>query len=788
MTQPRAATASVPSGGEATAWADWGTSAPPAAEGDAAAAVPPPSWREGAGGGLARSLAAVAAVAVACAPMGICVVAPTRLSWFLLAYQLILESAVVVALGWSLRRGWQPQLALVLVAQLALLAADTTYSTRATLHQYPNGWHHLGENMHTVWLGIACALLWRRLFAANILRLGRAQIVAYAAVILVVCALALIYVVSPLEDRKYRLISRLNYWSYWVVVVATEPAAINLTLTSLDLAEHLWCQGLLLALVCGTAMSYQASLGDYPTVNWGDAGWAMGVGTMALVTLWVLASRTSILPLGQPLSPYRSYRSILGILAFLANASLLATLLAIGALDVSNTMILVATICAMFISWFFANLLALSVSRRLLSFSFATPDLRHVTEAQLAEIPILQPLNAPVAVAEIERLHGGYNRLATTTNWLIGVVVRKHRQAALAALAAQVAHDLGSPTAALNVALDDAAQLPDSTRQVLRSAVHRIQDITMQLVVSYKGASQPGAEPRRTGGEVCLVSSLVAAAVAEKRTQYRDHSGVHIESVVSPAVYGVFVFADPNELIRIICNMVNNSIAALGSHGSVCLEVVNRPKNAQILVVDNGSGVPEHIVARLGDERLSGYLDTHGGLGVPEAHRVLRAYGGRLRYASQVGLGTTAIIELPKVEAPSWFLNSLDLREVDYVVILDDDLSAHRAWRERLAPMRAAGRAVIHVSTGRELASRVEDLAGRRVLFLVDFELSGDDVDGLEVIEQLGIGATTVLVSGMLVLDPAVTGRAARQGLRILMKSLLRLVPIEQPTSEAANL
>ena len=731
------------------------------------------------------SLAWAIMFALVAAPAAVRILWPEHLPVFLLGYVLVVEGAALAITLWRFIGAPSPTHALGVTLCLALWVADSTYNIRVVWQQYPNNWHHLGENCHTLWLACLAWRQWQRVYTANLARLPRGQLIFLAALGLAIGATVFIYVVDPIEARQYRLISRINYWSYTLALIVAMPATISLSMTTLSHVEHVFCQALLLTVVSGLALSYQASVSNFAYANWADVGWVAGVGMMSLLVVWTQMFGRFVHQVHEPVSPYRSYRSLLGILAFVANASFVTILRTVGVLDVNNAIILVAVHHSMFLSWFAANLLALGVSQRLLSFTIGLPDLKHVSADAPSSVAILQPLDTPVRIAEIERLRSNYNQLAEATNQLIQVLLRKNRQAALSTLAAQVAHDLGSPAAALNVALDEAHQLPENTRQVLRLAVHRIQDITMQLVVSYKGTRDSGAGAAGRAQQPFLVSSLIASAVAEKRTQYRDHVGVLINSVVAPSAYGIFVHVEANEMIRIFSNLVNNSVAALGDHGTICLEVVNRPKNVQVLILDNGRGLSEELIGRLGDERLSTYIDAPDGLGVPHAHKVIARYGGRLRFTSRAGMGTVAIIELPKVEPPSWFLRALDLSACDTIVVVDDDLSAHGMWRHRLAGVRAAGKQVMHLSHASDLRARLDGGLDRsRAVFLIDYELAGEDTNGLALISELGIADRSILATGMLVVDDGLIRLAKRVGVRVVPKNVVCALPIVEPSEE----
>lgn len=66
-------------------------------------------------------------------------------------------------------------------------------------------------------------------------------------------------------------------------------------------------------------------------------------------------------------------------------------------------------------------------------------------------------------------------------------------------------------------------------------------------------------------------------------------------------------------------------------------------------------------------------------------------------------------------------------------------------------------------------------------LGLIDYELLRQSVSGLDLIEQEGIAASSILVTSRFE-EPAVLARCARLGLRMIPKELVGLVPLVAPT------
>lgn len=108
--------------------------------------------------------------------------------------------------------------------------------------------------------------------------------------------------------------------------------------------------------------------------------------------------------------------------------------------------------------------------------------------------------------------------------------------------------------------------------------------------------------------------------------------------------------ADPKQLGRAIGNLIDNAIAATPSGGKILVDVARTPKGARIVVSDNGRGMDADALTRALDglrTKEDGTIEQRNGLGIPLARQLIEAHGGTLEVASEVGVGTSAIIQLP---------------------------------------------------------------------------------------------------------------------------------------------
>jgi signal transduction histidine kinase len=112
---------------------------------------------------------------------------------------------------------------------------------------------------------------------------------------------------------------------------------------------------------------------------------------------------------------------------------------------------------------------------------------------------------------------------------------------------------------------------------------------------------------------------------------------------------GLRVDADPDQLFRVLLNLMRNAVQAIGAHageGEVRLTGRRDGTVVTIEVSDTGPGVPERAKAHLfeafqGSARLGG-----AGLGLAIAAELVRAHGGEIRLVEGT-LGATFQIVIP---------------------------------------------------------------------------------------------------------------------------------------------
>lgn len=399
--------------------------------------------------------------------------------------------------------------------------------------------------------------------------------------------------------------------------------------------------------------------------------------------------------------------------------------------------------------------------------------LRDVDSSAATDLAV--DVNSSPPTEELQSLENSINHLITA--------VRSNREenqlravdSATAKLAKQMAHDIRSPLTALRVLVGHLAGVPEEHRVMIRNAVQRIEDIANDLRA--KQEQDSGVPGEENGGmSVQLLSSLIEPLISEKRTQHRAKLGVEIHAALDAESYGLFAAVQPTELKRVISNLINNAVEAM-DRGLVTVAVRQAAEQVVITVTDTGKGIPPELLPKLMQQGATFGKAGGSGLGLYHARTMMESWGGTLVLSSRVGVGTTATLTVPRADAPAWFVPELVLTPGSTIVIVDDDVSIHQIWHERLEAVELPAHeiALQHFSSGTDVAAWYQ--GHENTLFLCDYEFLGMPNNGLELIEQLGVQDRAILVTSHYEEAP-IQQRCAALGVRLIPKGLAGFVPI----------
>lgn len=318
--------------------------------------------------------------------------------------------------------------------------------------------------------------------------------------------------------------------------------------------------------------------------------------------------------------------------------------------------------------------------------------------------------------------------------------LQHERARATGELAARVAHDIRSPLAALSMMSDTFRTLPPDQSHLIQRALQRIQDIANDLLKTYKTGESPSptipaaAKPKPVAPEKSTLSLLLLAEdiLAEKRQEYRNRPNVKFALIAGEQAHRAYVVGQRNDLMRAISNLINNSVAAIAGSGTVTIECHCDGQRAELVVADDGRGIPKPT--------LDGLKQNSTGLGLRQVRETLSACEGTLDIASTPGAGTQVRLGFPLAPLAQRIARRIHIPEGNGVVVIDDDDSIHSAWEQRItAPIHA-------IRSATDALAKVPELRDENI-FLVDCNFAGEAITGDALVAQTGITSQSILVS-----------------------------------------
>jgi PAS domain S-box-containing protein len=214
-----------------------------------------------------------------------------------------------------------------------------------------------------------------------------------------------------------------------------------------------------------------------------------------------------------------------------------------------------------------------------------------------------------------------------------------------------IRHELGNPINSLKAALSVVrSQLdsmpPEELGSYLDAALGELDRVEYLLrALRNFGAFEA------VKGEVVELNRFVRkfAKLVEADAQAR---GVRLVLRLGPNL--LRVNADPRALHHVLFNLVSNALDALSERDDGCVEISTQSRGqlTSIVVRDDGVGMSEAQLAAIG-RPFQTTKPGGTGLGLAIAQRLTGQMGGTLRFESQRGQGTSAVIELDPARAPT---------------------------------------------------------------------------------------------------------------------------------------
>ncbi|MBB6691493.1 PAS domain S-box protein [Cohnella xylanilytica] len=217
---------------------------------------------------------------------------------------------------------------------------------------------------------------------------------------------------------------------------------------------------------------------------------------------------------------------------------------------------------------------------------------------------------------------------------------RSEKLSVVGQLAAGVAHEIRNPLTTLRGFVQLQQQqgsIPPAYLQIMLSELDRINYIVSELLIFAK----PQADRFRLAPIADIIRDIVLLLDSQARM-----NNVRIETRFSEELPDIR--CEVNQLKQVFLNVLKNGMEAMPDGGVLFVEAYRAPRDGGVVVrvTDQGEGIPEEHLARLGEPFFS-TKESGNGLGLMVSQQIISNHKGTMRFESKLGEGTTVELRLP---------------------------------------------------------------------------------------------------------------------------------------------
>lgn len=248
---------------------------------------------------------------------------------------------------------------------------------------------------------------------------------------------------------------------------------------------------------------------------------------------------------------------------------------------------------------------------------------------------------------EIGELIAQYNRMIEKLAESTEKLKQSERESAWREMAKQVAHEIKNPLTPMKLSIQYLMHTAKANPQEVQPMLQRV---AQTIIEQIDGLTRIAAEfsnfakmPKPDNAHFILNDAVQSAF-----NLFAEKPEANTELHLQLPEQALSVFADRDQIIRVLNNLIKNALQAVPSGQSSTIEVKLSAQEGQALmqVRDNGCG----ILPEMRDKVFQPNFTTKSsgtGLGLAMCKNIVEAADGRIWFESEVNKGTTFFVELP---------------------------------------------------------------------------------------------------------------------------------------------
>ncbi len=261
---------------------------------------------------------------------------------------------------------------------------------------------------------------------------------------------------------------------------------------------------------------------------------------------------------------------------------------------------------------------------------------RYVTDRQRAE---RQTHEMQIKLLQSEQQEK--QRVETQLEKVRDQLVRQTRLATIGQVSASIAHELRGPLGAIRnaVFLMKRKAPPERTEWIGKLDLVDREIVAADRIITELTAMSRGKKPDK---KTVPLGPIISAA--RSRVAGRESVAWHISCEPDPFV----VHGDADQLQQVLRNLFSNAIRAMSAGGRITVEATRSDEYDQILVCDDGPGIPAEQRDQVFEPLFTGRSNGTG-LGLTICRQIIERHGGTIDLVDSPQ-GAAFLIQLPRPE------------------------------------------------------------------------------------------------------------------------------------------
>ncbi|MBN1316533.1 MAG: response regulator [Anaerolineales bacterium] len=333
-------------------------------------------------------------------------------------------------------------------------------------------------------------------------------------------------------------------------------------------------------------------------------------------------------------------------------------------------------------------------------------------------------------------------------------IIQQERLAAVGHLSAGIAHDFNNIMASIILNADmvlrnDSVVGKDRDRiSTIRTQGKHAADLT-QKMLDFCGMSV-------LHKRVVDLNQFIEAFCLEIIASLPDNIKVGIESNGEDVITRI----DPDRLQQAFHNIIANARDAMPKGGEIIIKLdkvatgsaENKKEMICVTISDTGEGIPASIRPHIFEPFFTTRSPLRTGLGLSQAHGIIKQHGGRIEVDSSVGKGSSIMVYLPALDSPNFDCRlrsdtDIVLGEGQTILVVISD----QALRDALiSSLEMLNYRVFGAGSERSALEILENEKDSIDLVLSDLSVSAfQGLETLQTIKRLGPETRIVFLAGL---------------------------------------